>query len=144
MRQIKYILIKESLPENSPGVPRIRRDCKSGYHYIVDSEGVVRNPIDIRQTGAIFPGDTLDQRDYNAFSIGILYKGSFAEEFKQPKYNEPVEPPTSQHRALVKLIVHLRMRFPEAKILGVSEIDGKGIKPDAYMNRLRRELSEKP
>lgn len=144
MRQIKYILIKESLPENNPGVPRIRRDRKCGYHYIVNSEGVVRNPIDIRQTGAMFSGKTLDQRDYNASSIGILYIGSFADEFKQPKFDEPAEHPTPQHGALIELIVRLRMRFPEAKILGVSEIDGKGIKPYDYMNCLRRELSDMP
>lgn len=144
MRQIKYILITESLPENYPGVPRICHDRKCGYHYIVNSEGVVRNPIDIRQNGAIFPGETLDQRDYNISSIGVLYNGSFADDFKQLKFDEPVEPPTPQHRALVKLIVRLRMRFPEAKILGVSEIDGKGIKPYDYMNCLRRELSDMP
>ena len=144
MRQIKYILIKESLPENNSSVPRIRHDRKCGYNYIVNSEGVVRNPIDIRHVGAIFPEETLDQRHYKISSIGILYNGSFADEFKQPKFDEPAEPLTPQHRALIDLIVHLRMHFPEAKILGVSEIDGKSIKPDVYMNRLRRELSEKP
>lgn len=135
MRQINYILIHEALPENSPGVPRIRRDRDRGYHYVVNAAGVVRNPLDIHQPGTfaavIRNLNPFDRRDYNAFSIGIQYNGSLE---KDPK----------QREALVKLLVDLRSHFPEAKILSTSEIDGKFIRPSEAMNRLRLELSDLP
>ena len=135
MRQIKYILIHEALPENSPGVPRIRRDRDRGYHYVVNAAGVVRNPLDIHQPGTfaavIRNLNPFDRRDYNAFSIGIQYNGSLEEDPKQ-------------REALVELLVDLRSHFPEAKILTTSEIDGKSIHPSDAMNRLRLELSDLP
>ena len=135
MRSIKYILINESLPENSPGVPRIRRDRDRGYHYVVNAAGVVRNPLDIHQSGTfaavIRNLNPFDRRDYNAFSIGIQYNGSLEEDPKQ-------------REALVELLIDLRSHFPEAKILTTSEIDGKSILPSDAMNRLRLELSDLP
>lgn len=135
MRQIKYILIHEALPENSPGVPRIRRDRDRGYHYVVNAAGVVRNPLDIHQPGTfaavIHNLNPFDRRDYNAFSIGIQYNGSLEEDPKQ-------------REALIDLLVDLRSHFPEAKILGTSEIDGKTIRPSEAMNQLRLQLSDLP
>ena len=135
MRQIKYILIHEALPENSPGVPRIRRDRDRGYHYVVNAAGVVRNPLDIHQPGTfaavIRNLNPFDRRDYNAFSIGIQYNGSLEEDPKQ-------------REALVELLVDLRSHFPEAKILTTSEIDGKSIRPSDAMNQLRLQLSDLP
>ena len=135
MRQINYILIHESLPENSPGVPRIRRDRDRGYHYVVNAAGVVRNPLDIHQPGTfaavIRNLNPFDRRDYNAFSIGIQYNGSLEEDLKQ-------------REALIDLLVELRSHFPEAKILSTSEIDGKSIHPSESMNQLRLELSDLP
>lgn len=135
MRQIKYILIHEALPENSPGVPRIRRDRDRGYHYVVNAAGVVRNPLDIHQPGTfaavIRNLNPFDRRDYNAFSIGIQYNGSLEEDPKQ-------------REALVELLVDLRSHFPEAKILSTFEIDGKTIRPSDAMNQLRLQLSDLP
>lgn len=135
MRQINYILIHEALPENSPGVPRIRRDRDRGYHYVVNAAGVVRNPLDIHQPGTfaavIRNLNPFDRRDYNAFSIGIQYNGSLEEDPKQ-------------REALVELLVDLRSHFPEAKILATSEIDGKYIHPSDAMNQLRLQLSDLP
>jgi hypothetical protein len=54
-----------------------------------------------------------------------------------------------QRAALIRLLVQIRSHFPDAKILGVSEIDGRElysrniIVSDA-MNVLRRELSKWP
>lgn len=133
MRQINYILIHEALPENSPGVPRIRRDRDRGYHYVVNAAGVVRNPLDIHQPGTfaavIRNLNPFDRRDYNAFSIGIQYNGSLEEDPKQ-------------REALVELLVDLRSHFPEAKILSTFEIDGKTIRPSDAMNQLRLQLSD--
>lgn len=135
MRQINYILIHEALPENSPGVPRIRRDRDRGYHYVVNAAGVVRNPLDIHQPGTfaavIRNLNPFDRRDYNAFSIGIQYNGSLEEDPKQ-------------REALIDLLVELRSHFPEAKILSTFEIDGKSILPSDAMNQLRLQLSDLP
>ena len=135
MRQINYILIHEALPENSPGVPRIRHDRDRGYHYVVNAAGVVRNPLDIHQPGTfaavIRNLNPFDRRDYNAFSIGIQYNGSLEEDPKQ-------------REALIDLLVELRSHFPEAKILSTFEIDGKTIRPSDAMNQLRLQLSDLP
>ena len=54
-----------------------------------------------------------------------------------------------QRKVLIELLVELRKHFPDAKILGVAEIDGKAshckniIVSDA-MNVLRQELSDLP
>lgn len=144
MRQINYILIHEALPENSPGVPRIRRDRDRGYHYVVNAAGVVRNPLDIHQPGTfaavIRNLNPFDRRDYNAFSIGIQYNGSLEEDLKFMVSSSN----HSQLSSLVDLIVDLRSHFPEAKILSTSEIDGKTIRPSDAMNRLRLQLSDLP
>ena len=144
MRQIKYILIHEALPENSPGVPRIRRDRDRGYHYVVNAAGVVRNPLDIHQPGTfaavIRNLNPFDRRDYNAFSIGIQYNGSLEEDLKFMVSSSN----HSQLSSLVDLIVDLRSHFPEAKILSTSEIDGKFIRPSDAMNQLRLQLSDLP
>ncbi len=144
MRQINYILIHEALPENSPGVPRIRRDRDRGYHYVVNAAGVVRNPLDIHQPGTfaavIHNLNPFDRRDYNAFSIGIQYNGSLEEDLKFMVSSSN----HSQLSSLVDLIVELRSHFPEAKILGVSEIDGKDVKVRDDMNQLRLQLSDLP
>ena len=144
MRQINYILIHEALPENSPGVPRIRRDRDRGYHYVVNAAGVVRNPLDIHQPGTfaavIRNLNPFDRRDYNAFSIGIQYNGSLEEDLKFMVSSSN----HSQLSSLVDLIVDLRSHFPEAKILSTSEIDGKFIRPSDAMNQLRLQLSDLP
>lgn len=152
MRQINYILIHEALPENSPGVPRIRRDRDRGYHYVVNAAGVVRNPLDIHQPGTFADRirnlNPFERRDFNAFSIGIQYNGSLAEDYKLATLNSPTDSKlstlNSQLSSLVDLIVDLRSHFPEAKILTTSEIDGKTIRPSDAMNQLRLELSDLP
>jgi len=52
-----------------------------------------------------------------------------------------------QRAALLQLLVELRQHFPDAKILGLSEIDGKDLHSrniivSDTMNVLRRELSD--
>ncbi|MBR5747447.1 MAG: hypothetical protein IKY01_01530 [Prevotella sp.] len=46
------------------------------------------------------------------------------------------------HQALINQLVSLRRQYPDAKILGLGEIDGENIRPSKAMNRLRRELSD--
>lgn len=49
-----------------------------------------------------------------------------------------------QRGALIRELCRLRHRFPDAKILGASEIDGKNIRVNEDMNTLRRALSDCP
>ena len=123
MRHIKYILIHDSIPQNPAHESRHCDVLNSGYHYIINTKGLVFNAIDISKPGAF-----LD--NYNVCSIGIQYNGALSNPLLRA--------------VLIDLIVDLRSRFPEAKILEVSEIDGKDIRPNTEMNRLRRELSDEP
>ncbi len=43
---------------------------------------------------------------------------------------------------LVRQLASLRQHYPNAKILGVSEVDGRRIRPSEAMNAIRRELSD--
>lgn len=50
-------------------------------------------------------------------------------------------PGSKSRSALINKILDLRRHYPEAKILGISEIDGRYIRPSDSMNQLRFELS---
>ncbi len=134
MRNIKYILISASQPKAGVSRATARRDRNLGYHYIVTPECVVRNPIDIRQDGTFMPAPVCGQEDLNHCSIGILYQG----ELNPESWN------LKQREALFGLLIDLRSQFPEAKIMGVSEINGHEIHPRDAMNALRLELSNEP
>ena len=152
MRQINYILIHDTDPQAPVRAPRRRHDAHLGFHYIVPPGGVVLNPIDIHQRGTIADHirnlNPFDRRDYTAFSIGIHYNGSLAEDYKLATLNSPTDSKLStlnpQLSSLVDLIVELRSHFPEAKILSTFEIDGKTIRPSEAMNQLRLQLSDLP
>ena len=45
-------------------------------------------------------------------------------------------------RAVIDQLTGLRRKYPDAKILGLGEIDGEHIRPSKAMNRLRRALSD--
>lgn len=138
MRNIKYILINETHSEKCVRRATVRRDRNLGYHYIVTSEGVIRNPIDIRQDGSFMPAPVCGQEDLNHCSIGILYKGTLDTNLEPGTLN--FEPKA----ALLELLIDLRSQFPDAKILGVSEYDRHQIKVSDDMNQLRFELSNEP
>lgn len=44
---------------------------------------------------------------------------------------------------LINKLVHLRSHYPDAKILGLSEINGERIQVSTTMNQLRREMSDR-
>lgn len=148
MRKIEYIFIDSDTQDNNRksghcAVPNL------GYHYIVNSEGLVLNPTSVCIPAHIIQGPVYDPDKYNHCSIFIRYCGSLRPE------TWILEPETSckavfrQRAALLQLLVELRQHFPDAKILGVSEIDGrdlycKNIIVSDAMNVLRRELSDLP
>lgn len=145
MRKIHYIFIDSD--DQSRGC-QSRRDALPllGYHFIVNSEGLVVPGFDIRHPSSLIPGPIYEPDKYNRSSICIRYMGSLRPE---SWLLEPITLNQAKRKALLTLLASLRQHFPEAKILATSEIDGKAlhsrniIVSDA-MNVLRRELSDLP
>ena len=137
MRKIDYIFIdsdREALGSKSD-----RHDVSNlRYHYVVNSQGLVINPTPVQLTTKLIDGPIYDPDKYNKCSIFVRYCGDL-------KSNDIL----GQRAALLNLLVELRQHFPDAKILGLSEIDGKElhsrniIVSDA-MNQIRRALSDLP
>ena len=67
--------------------------------------------------------------------------GSIASDFR---YSHIIDAAGLSRSELIQLLVLARHHYPEAKILGLSEINGRNIRPSDAMNQLRRELSEWP
>lgn len=149
MRKIEYIFIDSDCQDDN------NKSCQRtvpnlGYHYVVNSEGLVTNPTDISLTANIIIGPIYNPDKYNRRSIFVRYCGAL------PPEDWILESETSssaiimaQRTSLLRLLICLRKRFPEAKILGVSEIDSrelycKNIIVSKAMNQLRRELSDLP
>ena len=136
MRKIKYIFIDSDCP-NDCNQSSHRAVSLFRHHFTVTQEGLVLNPIDISQTGNLIEGPVYDPDKYNRCAISIRYCGSL----------EPETLNFELRAKLIRLLVELRSRFPDAKILGVSELDGKApyyknIIVSDTMNLLRRELAE--
>ena len=150
MRNIDYLLINLA--------PSARIDPHNlGHHYIVNSRGQVLNPIADCHPGTFLVPEAQalrlsphDLRQLQATSIGVKYNGSLAEIRQLPTLNSPLttdsKPYTlnSQLKSLIGLLIELRTRYPQAKILALTEISGKDISPSAEMNDLRLALSELP
>ena len=150
MRNIDYIFI-DSDGQNGDGksishmVPNFR------FHYIVnrwnDSGNPVANPTDISLTAHIIRGPIYDPDKYNKSSIFVRYCGSLLPAYCPSDSDTEIQTIMAQRATLIQLLLHLRNQFPDAKILGLSEIDGrelycKNITVSEVMNVLRRELSE--
>lgn len=171
MRKIEYIFIDSDTERcdsasgkpNSLEISRAQavssnaqnNNCKSGrhavpnlgYHYVVNPEGLVLHPTDISIPAHIIQGPIYDPDKYNRCSICIRYDGSLRSETWLINPDLSCSAAAHQRNALIDLLVELRSHFPDAMILGVSEIDGrelysKNIIVSDAMNALRRELSE--
>ena len=145
MRHIKYIIINDSMPEASRGKSSNIRIDNLGYHYVINSQGEVLNPIDVSNPANL----TLETRNLkpetrslkprgierlNACSIGIKYNGSLKRETCNLKLRA----------LLLALLNELRSRYPDAAILALNEIRPGTrclIRVRDDMNDLRRELS---
>jgi len=146
MRKIEYIFI-DSDRENHDGKSGGHVVPNFGYHYVVNSQGLVLNPTDVSITNHIIQGPVYDPDKYNKCSIFVRYCGSIRSEAWLLESGTSCNVIMGQRAALIKLLVKLRKQYPDAKILGVSEIDGrelysKNIIVSDAMNVLRRELSE--
>ena len=148
MRKIEYIFI-DSDRENHDGKSGGHVVPNFGYHYVVNSQGLVLNPTDVSITNHIIQGPVYDPDKYNKCSIFVRYCGSIRSEAWLLESGTSCNAIMGQRTALIKLLVKLRKQYPDAKILGVSEIDGrelysKNIIVSDAMNVLRRELSDLP
>lgn len=148
MRKIEYIFI-DSDTETHNGKPSRHAIPNLGYHYVVNSEGLVLNPTDVCIPAHIIQGPVYDPDKYNHCSIFIRYCGSIRPKAWLMQSGTNCSTIMAQRAALLQLLVELRQHFPDAKILGVSEIDGrelycKNIIVSDAMNVLRRELSDMP
>ncbi len=148
MRKIEYIFIDSDCQNDNSKSGR-RAVSLFRHHFIVNSEGLVINPIDISSTVNLIQGPVYDRDKYNKCSISIRYCGSLRPEAWLIDHDASCKAVMQQRAALLQLLVDLRKHFPDAKILGVSEFDGrelyaKNIIVSDSMNLLRRELSDLP
>ena len=145
MRKIDYIFIDSDDQSRSD---KSRRDALPllGYHFVINSKGLVLPGTDIRYAVQRIPGPIYAPDKYNHSSIFIRYCGSLRLEtwILEPETN--CRAVFRQRQSLLELLVELRSHFSEAKILALSEFAPKEpfhrniIVSDA-MNLLRRELS---
>ena len=149
MRSIKYILIDET-PVQNPSDTRGRRPQPLfGYHFCVNSEGLAVPLVDIHQPVSLIEGPIYDPDKFNRCSITIRYCGSLRLESWLMEPGTNCKTMLQQRQALLELLVELRKHFPDAKILGLSELKPKesharNIIVSDTMNQLRRELSDLP
>ena len=148
MRKIEYIFIDSDCQANDSKSGH-RALPNFGYHFIVTKEGLVLHPTNIDIPAKLIPGPIYDRDKYNKCSICIRYCGSLRPEAWLIDPNTSCKSVMQQRAALLKLLVQLRGLYPSAKILGVSELDGKelyskNIIVSDTMNVLREELSNMP
>ena len=149
MRHIKYIIINDSMPEASRGKSSNIRIDNLGYHYVINSQGEMLNPIDVSNPANL----TFETRNLkpetkhlkpqeverlNACSIGVKYNGKLSDSRLRP--------------LLLALLYELRNRNPVAAIFALNEIrpetrhlkhETRGIiRVRKDMNQLRKELSD--
>lgn len=145
MRKIEYIFIDSDRQTDG-------KSCRHalpnfGYHYVVNSQAHVINPTHVNIPVNLIKGPIYEPDKYNKCSICIRYCGSIRPEAWIIDDNASGRSILSQRATLIKLLVELRNCFPNAKILGVTELDGrelynKNIIVCDAMNVLRRELSD--
>jgi len=127
MRNIKYIIINDSMPAARSSKSSNICVNNFGHHYIINSAGAVLNPINVCQPGSFMPKPACGEEDLNLCSIGVKYNG---------KLTDPQLSPL-----LINLLLDLRDHYPTAKILAKDEYDRWHIHVRDDMNKLRTELS---
>lgn len=148
MRKIEYIFIDSDCQTND-SKSRHHALPNFGYHFVVNSQGLVIHPTNIDIPAKLIPGPIYDRDKYNKCSICIRYCGSLLPHAWLIDPNTSCKSAMQQRAALLKLLVQLRGLYPSAKILGASELDGKelyskNIIVSDTMNLLREELSNMP
>ena len=149
MRQINYIFIDSDTQTHNHQSGRC--DVSNlRYHFVVNSQGPVINTTDIQFTTKLIDGPIYAHDKFNKCSIFIRYCGSL-----EPCGTLQSALPLGSSKnlelraKLISLLVDLRKHYPEAKILGLSELrpkeyHAKNIIVSDVMNVLRAELAEQP
>ena len=148
MRKIEYIFIDSDCQTND-GKSRHHALPNFGYHFVINSQGLVIHPTNIDIPAKLITGPIYDRDKYNKCSICIRYCGSLLPHAWLIDPNTSCKSAMQQRAALLNLLVQLRGLYPSAKILGASELDGKelyskNIIISDTMNVLREELSNMP
>ena len=106
---------------------RARGFKKIGYHYVVYRDGTVHPGRAENEVGAHVSG-------YNNNSIGVCYIGGLTADGKKAKDTRT----TAQKRGLLNLLIKLRKKYLDAKIVGHRDLspdlnhDGK-IEPNEWV-----------
>ena len=148
MRKIEYIFIDSDCPTND-GKSSHHALPNFGYHFVVNSQGLVIHPTNIDIPAKLIPGPIYDRGKYDQGSMSIRYCGALLPQAWLIDPNTSCKTAMQQRAALLNLLVQLRGLYPSAKILGASELDGKehyskNIIVSDTMNVLREELSNMP
>jgi len=94
---------------------RERGFLKVGYHFVIKRDGTKEIGRDLMEAGA-------HVKTYNHRSIGICLVGGVAE-IDINVWEDNFKP--EQYATLYNLIVDLKEKFPEAKVLGHNEVSSK-------------------
>ena len=120
-RKINLIIIHCSATRrNQRFTVDMLRDCHNarfngkgiGYHYYIEKDGHLYQTRDEEEVG-------IHARHYNAHSIGICYEGGLDENGKDTDTRTP-----EQRAALIALLRSLKIDYPDAQIMGHSELEG--------------------
>lgn len=84
----------------------VRGWTKPGYHFIINSDGEVKQLLDIEQVSNGVQG-------YNSVSINVSYIGGIDANSKPSDTRTP-----QQKTALLNLLINLRLQYPKAIIQG--------------------------
>ena len=125
MRRIKRIFIHCTASRQTATVQDIEREFKRrgwerpGYHFILDADGKIHQLLDTEKVSNGVYG-------YNQTAINIAYIGGIDENGKGIDNRTH-----AQKQSLIRLLLALRKKYPDAEILGHRDIspdtNGNGI-----------------
>jgi N-acetylmuramoyl-L-alanine amidase len=121
MRDIKEIIIhcsatREGRNFTAADIDQWHKDRgyqKIGYHFVILLSGKVERGRELWEVGA-------HALKHNAYSIGICYIGGCDSQMKPKDTRTP-----EQTVCLIKLLNELKVKFPNAKIIGHNELSNK-------------------
>lgn len=93
---------------------RERKFNKIGYHYLIELDGAIRVGRKEDEVGAHASG-------YNTNSIGVCYVGGMTTDMKEAKDTRT----EAQKQALTTILKQLRVKYPQAKIIGHRDVANK-------------------
>ena len=109
---------KPSMDTDIKDIDRWHRErgfLKVGYHFVIKRDGTTQIGRDLMEAGA-------HVKSYNHKSIGICLIGGVAEiDVKKPEFNFTTE----QIAALKSLLITLKEKFPDVRIMGHNEVSSK-------------------